>query len=126
MQRPPRKAAFVQLRFAIFERGCLLRENKPEVAVGVIWTGGEEKLVPLAIFRRPAAEFNSPEPVDEDWLTGGIHHRADQCSSLESESVDGAVGCVVRDQQRIAERAEVCRSKGESPGLVQRFAMRQV
>src|SRR6266851_587899 len=89
-------------------------------AVGVVVrTGGKEELIGLAAIAA-VAELDGPELVDDDRLAGGIAQGAEERAGAGIERVDAAVGNVVGDEQRVAERAKIGGSHRQTPGRMQR------
>src|SRR5260370_40384991 len=90
-----------------------------EQPVGVIiWTGGKEESVLLAT-KTVVAELYGPELVDDDRLAGGIAQGTEERAGARIERVDAAVGNVVGDEQRVAERAKIGGSQPPTPGRMQ-------
>src|SRR5208282_5694990 len=102
----------------------LLDIDDAEYTVGVVrGSGGVEELVGGAVRSGAAAELDPPELVDHDGLAFGIDYRPNQGAGRQVEAVNRAGVRVVADEQGVAERAEVCRGDGQSPGLVERLAV---
>jgi hypothetical protein len=111
---------------SVKESSRSLGDNHSEKAISIFWTGSEEELVLQTIRGCSTANLNASESADGEWLAKRIGQGANELTGAAIESVDGAGAGVVRDQESTAESSEICRSQGETPGLVQRRAVSKV
>src|SRR4030081_3297094 len=82
-------------------------------------SSSEEQFFFGAVYWSTAAEINCPELVNANHRAGRVLHHADELTGRRIEGIDGAAVRIVGDQQGVAERPEIGRCNGKSPGLVQ-------
>src|SRR5271155_672080 len=102
--------------------GLLGVDHAEESGEIIVRASGEVKLIEGPVFAQPVAKFDAPELVDLDHVAIGVFHGAEKLAGDGVKAVDGAAVGVVRDQQGVAEYAEVFGRDGEPPRLVQRRA----
>src|ERR1035438_7909680 len=103
---------------------CLIYIDHAKDAVEIVLrTGGVVKGVRIPVAGGASAKFDPPNLVDDDVLIGGILDGSDKGAGRRIKPVNDATVGVVADQQGAAEHAEVRRRHGESPGLIERFAV---
>lgn len=120
----PRRA----LRFA--EGLVLLTElDNAKCAVTVIVVArGEKQLIGISVGagRTALTELNGPHIVNFNRLSARVTQRAKERPALRIKRVDPSVWRIVRNQQRIAHRAEIAGRQGNAPRRMQRSAYCEV
>src|SRR5215469_1923910 len=104
--QPSKPARLSRNRYHSQRVGLLEHDGAKHTIYVVVGPRGEEQFICRSIVchRQPVAEINCPKLIDVD---------------------DPAVVGVIRHQQCVAQRPEAARSCGQSPGLIQRRALRQ-
>src|SRR5215469_2366836 len=107
--------------------GLLEHDRAKHTIYVVVGPRGEEQFICRSIVchRQPVAEINCPKLIDVDDPAACVPYSANRGSGNGIEGVDGAAVGVIRHQQCVAQRPEAASSCGESPGLIQRRALRQ-
>src|SRR5580700_10798561 len=92
----------------------------------VVRTSCKKQLIRVSILGISSAEFDSPQLIDANWLPVEVLQRAHKLPGLDVEGINFSTVGVVGDEQRIAERAEIFRSDGETPRLSQWLAVNEL